>query len=87
MPGKAKFLAQIRQGRLQAVHHVAVLQPERVIREQVLDLRRQFAGAAAQFHQPVQQRAHGNAGVRMRLVHRLGESPQAGEVLFHGARP
>ena len=61
-----------------------MLQPEGIFRQEIVRRRRQFAGAATQFHQPMQQRAHRDAGAGMRLPHGVGESPQTCEVPIHG---
>ena len=68
---KTNLFTQVRQSRAQPVHTLAVLQPERILRQYVLDLERQFAGASAQFHQPAQERADSNSGVNMFLLHHI----------------
>lgn len=52
---EAGFFAQICKRRLQPANHVPVLQPQRIFRKQVFNLRREFGRTPAQFDQPMQQ--------------------------------
>ena len=83
---KTEIFTKVGQGGLQPLNYFAMLQPKRILRQEIFNRGGQFAGAAAQFHQPVQQRTDRDAGLRLSLLHDFGETTQAGEVLFHRAQ-